>query len=555
MRKLFLIILFSFSINFVKAQTTWGVQFSDAIISRYSTTINSMTGKGWEYSNGIILHGMEDIYNQTSDADYLSYIKTFVDTYIGSTGTGISTYLSTSLDKIQPGILCLYLYKVTGLTKYKTAATLIRNYLNTYPRNSAGGFYHKSSYKNQMWLDGIYMAEPFLAKYGYRIGDKDSCLDEAAFQTLLIYRHTFDSNLNLLYHGWDETKSASWANKTTGVSPAVWSRAMGWYAMALVDILKYIPDDHAKYDSLRLVLNQVVTGLKTYQDATTGLWYQVVDKASTSGNWLETSGSGIFVYAIKTAVNYGWIDTSYLSVARKGWAGLKNKIDTYTDNLPRINDFAPAMGILDTYSAYISKSSVDCPVSSGTQHPHGYCAILKAAGVMEYTLPTQYRLQVYTDGNGTVVGDTVELYHNSGSVVTVNATPKTGYSFSHWSGDTTAYSSSIAVKMNGHKHITANFVATSTSVKENSTENTFKVECFPTITKGEFKVVIESPVTTNAEISITDLQGRCIRKTENILITSGKYEYSQEISSLENGVYLCTVRINNTQITKRIIKN
>jgi unsaturated rhamnogalacturonyl hydrolase len=354
----------------INAQTNYGVQFSDAIISRYQPTINNMTNKGWEYSNSIILHGMERIYEKTKNTSYLNYIKAYIDLYIGSDGTGVSSQLAQNLDVIHPGLLCLFLYKETGELKYKTAANLIRNYLNTYPRTASGGFYHKSTYPNQMWLDGIYMAEPFLAKYGFRMNDATYCNNESTFQPLLLNAHAFDPAKNLLYHGWDESKTATWANTTTGVSPEIWSRAMGWYAMALVDILKYNPDDHPMHDSMMHVLNRIAKGIKTYQDATTGLWYQVVDKGSQTGNWKESSGSGMFVYALKTAVDYGWIDTSYMAVVRKGWTGLKTKIGTYTDGKPSINDFAAAMGIKNNFSQYVTSSlMIDCPVSNGTQHP------------------------------------------------------------------------------------------------------------------------------------------------------------------------------------------
>ena len=239
---------------------------------------------------------------------------------------------------------------------------------------------------------------------------------------------------------------------------------MGWYAMALTDILKYLPDDHPMFDSIQHVLGRVAEGLKTWQDPSTGLWFQVMDKGNLNDNWTETSGSGMFVYALKTAVNYGWIDTSYLSTAREGWAGLQSKISTYTDGKPEIGDFATAMGIKITYADYVSSSLItDCPKASGTQHPHGYCAILLASSAMEYSVPTQFRLQVKTDSHGTVSTSTGELYQDSASVVTITAHPATGYEFSHWSGDASGTDTTLQVTMNGHKHITANFKVTTVS--------------------------------------------------------------------------------------------
>jgi unsaturated rhamnogalacturonyl hydrolase len=556
-RALFVIVCASFlPFSNSKAQSTnWGVQFSDAIISRYQPTIDNMTHKSWEYSNSIILHGMERIYEKTKNITYLNYIKAYVDLFIGTDGTGVSTYLGQNLDIFHPGLLCLFLYKETGELKYKTAANLLRNYINTYPRTASGGFYHKSNYPNQMWLDGIYMAEPFFAKYGFRMNDATYCNNESTFQPLLLNQHAFDPSKNLIYHGWDESKTATWANTTTGVSPEVWSRALGWYAMALVDILKYIPDDHPMRDSMLHVLNRVALGIKNYQDATTGLWYQVVDKGSQTANWTETSGSGMFVYALKTAADYNWIDTSYRAVARKGWKGLITKIGVYTDGKPSINDFAAAMGIKNSFSEYVTSSlMVDCPTSSGTQHPHGYCAILLASSVMEYTLPKQYRLQIYAGAHGSVSSVTGELYQNENSVVTITATPDAGYKFSNWSGDISGTEASINVTMDAHKHITANFVAISTGNKISSDENNRQFICYPTITHGVFYASWFAEIASSSDIAITDLNGKTISEVKNYKTYPGINDYKFDISNAISGLYLCKLTCNHSFSTKKIIK-
>ncbi len=379
-----------------KAQTsddTWAVKFSNAIISRYQPNINAMTGKGWEYSNTIITEGMEKVYNDVTDSvKYLNYIKTYIDAYVNSSGT-ISASL-TSLDRVHPGISCLFLYEKTGLTKYKTAATTLRNLLvgpsSTYSKTSNGIFWHKlSGYNNIVMLDGIYMAHPFLAKYGSMFGD-NAAIDTAVNQTLFVYSQLYDPTTHLIKHAWTSTPGSypAWANSSTGNSASVWSRAMGWYMMAVVDILKYIPATHPKRSQLLTALSNLAIGVKNYQDATSGLWYQVVNRGtSLAGNYLETSGSAMFVYALKTASDSNWISSAtYLPVAQKGWAGLKTQIDTYTDGKPRINNFAPAMSYQNNDAAYAAIASVDCPVSSGTQNPHGYAGILMAASVMEFPI-------------------------------------------------------------------------------------------------------------------------------------------------------------------------
>jgi unsaturated rhamnogalacturonyl hydrolase len=385
-----LLFVFVFSCNLFAQSSTWGVKFSNAIVSRYTPTVNTMTGKGWEYSNGIILHGMEKIYLQTKTAAYLNYIKAYVDAYVSSTGA--VSGLGTTLDKIQPGILCLFLYEQTGQTKYKTAATNIRNYLlgtpsaaSKFAKTPDGGYWHKNdgNYNNVMMLDGIYMAHPFLVKYGALFNDT-TCFTVASFQTLLLASHVMPTG-NLPRHAWDYSKTKSWANRTTGNSPEVWSRGTGWFAMALVDILRYFPKTHRNYAPLLALYQRLAAGILATRNASTGLWYQVMDKSTSAGNYVETSGSGMFIYALKKGIDNAWISSStYLPAVQDAWTKYQTKIANYSDGKPQITSFAPAMGAQNSYSAYVGMLPVKCPSSSGTQHPHGYCGALMAASVMEY---------------------------------------------------------------------------------------------------------------------------------------------------------------------------
>lgn len=394
------------------ASSTWSVKFANSMISRYSPTINAMTAKGWEYSNTIILHGMEKIFNQLPTyTSYKNYIQTYVDTYVNSTGGWVAPAPTiNSLDRTHPGISCLFLYEQTGLLKYKTISTTLRNlYVGagaTYPKTAVGGiFWHKNngSYNDIVMLDGIYMLHPFLAKYG-RLFNDNAAIDTAVNQTLYVYNQLYDNTIHLVRHAWNPTKTQTWANPVTGNSSEVWSRGMGWFVMALVDELKYVPTSHPKRGQLLTALANLAIGIQTYQDATSGLWYQVVDKGGQPGNYLETSGSAMFVYTIKTAVDSGWINSSYLTVAQKGWTGLKTQISTYSDGMPAINNFAPAMSVQNNYSAYVAITPVSAPA---TTNPHGFAAIMMAASVMEFPLSV---LPVkFTDVTATLQGSGVLL--------------------------------------------------------------------------------------------------------------------------------------------------
>lgn len=387
-------LFFSIS-SFSQASNTWSVKFSNAIIARWPLAgggINTMTGKGWEYSNSIMMHGMEKVYNDVPTAAYLTYIQSYIDGYVNGSGAFISATTLNTLDKIHPGIVCLFLWEKTGLLKYKTIATTLKNALVgpgvTYGRTANGIFWHKdngTTYDNVVMLDGMYMAHPFLAKYGTLFGD-NAAIDTAVNQTLFTYNQLYDPVTHLIKHAWTSTPAAYTWDGAGGNSTAVWSRAMGWYVMALVDILKYVPAAHPKRAQLLAALGNLAIGIKNYQDPTSKLWYQVVDETSASlaGNYLETSGSAMFVYALKTASDSGWINSAtYLPVAQNGWTGLQTTIDVAGDGMPRINNYAPAMSVLASKAAYAAVASVDCPAAT---HPHGYAAILMAASVMEFPL-------------------------------------------------------------------------------------------------------------------------------------------------------------------------
>jgi unsaturated rhamnogalacturonyl hydrolase len=357
------------------APTSWAVRFADSILQKWPNP-TSLSGSGWEYNNGIILHGIEEVYKRTKNSKYLQYLQTFVNAYTTETGSVSFTKTADNLDHLQPGILLLLLYEETGLNRYRLAANTIRNEFNNQPRNAEGGFWHKAVYPNQMWVDGIYMAEPFLIKYGTLFGEQAYCQDEATFQATLLASHAQNASTGLLYHGWDSSKNAAWANPLNGLSPEYWNRGDGWYVMALVDILEYLPTTHPRYSTMLDILRKLVEGIKKVQDPVTGLWFQVLDKGNLSDNWLESSGSGMFVYAIKKAIDKGYVDTSYLAVAQKGWQGMQTMITLDTQGLPVIHTACTGTGVQTSYQNYINRST-------SNNSSHGYCGILLAASQME----------------------------------------------------------------------------------------------------------------------------------------------------------------------------
>lgn len=276
----------------------------------------------WHYENGLIHKAIEQVWPRTGDAKYYDTIKRDIDSLVSDDGR-IKTYSveEYNLDQINPGRSLFMLYRQTGDAKYKKAAHLLRGQLRRQPRTSEGGFWHKKIYPYQMWLDGIYMASPFLAEFGQTFSEP-TAFDDVAQQIMLIEQHTRDPKTGLLYHGWDESKQQRWANPETGCSPHFWARAMGWYAMAIVDALDYLPQDHPKRQGILAIFERMAAALVNAQDKSTGLWYQVLDQGNRPGNYLEASGSCMFIYSIAKAIRQGYLARCYLDVAGRGYQGV-----------------------------------------------------------------------------------------------------------------------------------------------------------------------------------------------------------------------------------------
>jgi unsaturated rhamnogalacturonyl hydrolase len=302
----------------------WSQRAANAAIERWPDGRFVPAGQHWvwNYELGTLLRGMDAVWFNTADARYYKYIKSSVDQFVGVDGS-IPTFNAeeNQLDSILLGRQLLLLYGVTRDPRYAKAATLLYEQLMHQPRTASGGFWHKQRYPNQMWLDGLYMAEPFYAEYAATFHHPEAFSD-ITHQFVLIDEHTRDEKTGLLYHGWDESKKERWADKETGHSPELWARAMGWAMMALVDTISYYPEQDAGRKVLMAELDRDAAAVARYQDGETGLWYQVMDKAGAKGNYLESSASCMFVYALAKGVRLGYLPQSYLANAERGYKGI-----------------------------------------------------------------------------------------------------------------------------------------------------------------------------------------------------------------------------------------
>ncbi|WP_442846404.1 glycoside hydrolase family 88/105 protein [Leeuwenhoekiella sp. H156] len=309
------------------ADEKWSVQMAQSIMERNPKAyqIDGRDTQKWDYVHGLVLKAFLDIHDTTNDTTYLKYVVEYADDLINEDGS-IETYklADYNIDMINAGKLLFAIYDSTKNEKYLKAAQLLKSQLEDHPRTTEGGFWHKKRYPSQMWLDGLYMGAPFYAEYTTAF-EEGKNLDDVAKQFQLIQKYAVDPETKLLYHGWDESKEQRWANPETGVSPNFWSRSLGWYAMALVDVLDYFPEDHPKRLELIDYLQQLAEALVPFQDES-GLWYQVTNMGEKEGNYLEASGSSMFAYAFAKGANKGYLDTKFKDVANKAFDGLTNEL-------------------------------------------------------------------------------------------------------------------------------------------------------------------------------------------------------------------------------------
>jgi unsaturated rhamnogalacturonyl hydrolase len=276
----------------------------------------------WDYTYGLVLSSFQNLYLKTSDERYLTYGKQYIDQMIDKDGN-IKSYdiYNFSLDHINNGKLLFLLHEKYKDDRYLKVMDTLRTQLTWQPRTRSQGFWHKLIYPYQMWLDGLYMGTTYWAMHAAQFNEPEAVFDDIAHQFILVEQKTRDPETGLLIHAWDESGLQQWANKETGQSRYVWSRALGWYAMALVDTLEVFPKEHKNYKDLVQILNRLCEALVPYQHES-GLWYQVTDKGDRYGNYLESSGTAMFAYAMGKGVRLNYLPEKYLNMANKAYDGI-----------------------------------------------------------------------------------------------------------------------------------------------------------------------------------------------------------------------------------------
>ncbi|MBR3503093.1 MAG: glycoside hydrolase family 88 protein [Clostridia bacterium] len=284
----------------------------------------------WNYIDGCMITALLSLAEITGEARYFDFSERFIDAFVNEDGT-IRTYdpEKRTLDDINEGRVLFDLYDKTGKEKYRRAADYLMARLREQPRTAEGSFWHKKIYPNQVWLDGVYMAQPFAALYEKRFGAGD--YGDILNQVRVVRDRMRDPRTGLYYHGYDQSRAAFWADKETGLSKNFWLRAIGWFSVALADLVEILPEGAAR-DELAAVFRGLMESAARCADRETGLYWQVVDKAGEPGNYLETSGSSMLAYAMLKGARLGVLPEEYAAKGQKTFDGIVKKYLSFDED-------------------------------------------------------------------------------------------------------------------------------------------------------------------------------------------------------------------------------
>jgi len=314
----------------------------------------------WSYVMGIELEGMLDTYLRYGGDDILKYCKMYTDKMIAENGdiTGYNI-LDYNLDNIRTGHFVTRMYQNWPEAKNLLAMQTMMKQLQDQPRTIADKvFWHKAIYAYQVWLDGIFMGLPFRvltapimentqkARRNRKAPTTQSIYDDAVNQLNITYQRTLDPKTGLNRHDYDETRKTFWADKETGLSQHCWGRAQGWFTMALIEVLDALPEDYTRRGEVIDLLKKDFDAILKWQDKKSGLWYQVMDSPKREGNYLESTCSAMFTYALLKAYRKGYVDSQYRDAGIKAYKGMiKNFIKVHADKTISLTQCCSVAGL------------------------------------------------------------------------------------------------------------------------------------------------------------------------------------------------------------------
>lgn len=337
-KKLILIFLLASTACNFRAQETgkrqkdmkWSAKMANTVLSRSDSLIYYVDrNPKWAYDVAFL--GMAVDRLGKTDNRYSKYMEDWVNYFVKPDGSVIDYRLiEYNLDRIFPGRNVITVYERHPEKKYKIALDNFIEQLKTHPKTNSGGYWHKKIYPYQMWLDGIFMASTYMAQYAKEFNAPE-WFDAACLQTKMIYEKTLDPSSGLLMHAWDESRSQKWCDHVTGQSHYPWSRATGWYILAIEDILEYLPEGHPDRPALIGILQKTCAALVKVRDPKSGLWFQVLNQGGRGGNYLEGSGSAMYTYAFARGAHKGYLDKKYLDIAEKSFDAMIKELITVNE--------------------------------------------------------------------------------------------------------------------------------------------------------------------------------------------------------------------------------
>jgi unsaturated rhamnogalacturonyl hydrolase len=344
----------------------WSVRMANSVMASSDSLIHYLNPPSvkWQYDVAFVGQAIDKLGD--IDPKYSKYLEDYIDWFVHEDGSVYDYKIDEyNLDRISPAKNIITIYKRTGDSVYRAALNQFLVQMETHPKTKSGGFWHKKIYPWQMWLDGIYMAGPFLAQYAKEFNDP-KWFDVVGYQIELIYGKTIDNTTGLLYHAWDESREQRWCDPETGKSKYPWSRAMGWYTMAIVDVLDYFPENHPERDSLISILQTTCEALLKVRDSKTGLWFQVLNQGGREGNYIEGSGSAMFTYVFAKGAHKGYLDAKFLDIANDAFDDLVKELITVDDKgLITMRNICGGCGLGGnpyrdgSYEYYINEKRVD----------------------------------------------------------------------------------------------------------------------------------------------------------------------------------------------------
>lgn len=322
---------------------------------------------GWNYIDGCMMTSLYTIYKLTGKKKYIDFIDRFVDYYVFDDGSIRGYELETyNVDNLNEGRVLFDLYRETGKEKYKKATELLYKQVLNQPRTKTGNFWHKKIYPEQVWLDGLYMAQVFYTRYETEFNGGKNYADIVS-QFKSVYDNMYDKEKRLYYHGWDCSKQAFWSDKKTGLSKSFWLRSVGWYTVGLADTISYMQDNGELKAQLIAIFKDTVEGLEQYIDPEKKMFWQVVDRGGREGNYLETSGSAMIAYAMMKGARLGIVDKRFAKTGEEVFNGICKEYLSETDGKLNLGGICLMAGLGPetnrkrdgTYEYYISEPVVE----------------------------------------------------------------------------------------------------------------------------------------------------------------------------------------------------